>query len=99
MYNSEILPSSGVGVVVAFQWIVSGLIGVLIPILKDAIGIEAIFFSCSLLVVVGMLILNVMGEETLGKTKQEIDEAFSSKKDSVSTPKQRQIPKNTTEIA
>lgn len=93
VYLSEILPSSGVGVTIACQWVASALIGIGVPPLSEAIGINTLFCACVVFIIIDVILLNVLGEETLDKTQAEIDAAFMGKK-APKAKKTAEIPKN-----
>jgi hypothetical protein len=76
VYLSEILPASGIGIALSCQWVTSSFIGIGTPILSDAFGIRTVFLMCAAFIFIDVIVLNCLGSESLGKSQQEIDEAF-----------------------
>ena len=78
LYISEILPPSGVGVAFAIQWLLTAVIGLLIPILVLQIGPLplVIFFMilCLIITVIDWLFL----AETRNKSVKEIFEEYNA---------------------
>jgi len=73
-YVAEILPPIGVGVVQGVQWIFTGAVGLLTPILRDpdVLGILPLmsFFTC--VCVASFFLLDYLIIETKGKSSKQI---------------------------
>jgi hypothetical protein len=76
IYCGETLTDRGIGIAVAFNWFFSAVIGAVVPVLIEAVGIEYLFLgfgvSCSLSTVYCWFFM----KETRGKTQVEIANMF-----------------------
>lgn len=79
-YLGEILPPSGVGTTLAFQWTITAFIGQFMAELIDAVGSAAllIFFAATCTTLV--FLLDFVTIETKGKTEQAVVKEFESGK-------------------
>jgi Sugar (and other) transporter len=77
-YLGEILPPAGVGFALAFQWAITGIVGLFLAELIDTVGPTALiaFFAvaCTLLV----FVLDFTTVETKGKSEQTVAREFAS---------------------
>ena len=79
IYCGEILPSAAMGLAFASRWIISALNGIASIPIGDAIGKAWLFVICGGFILLDLIVLNIWGYETLGKTPSEIDELFMAK--------------------
>lgn len=94
VYTSEFLSVSGIGFAVGARWITAALVSFIVPLLRDSIGIPAIFFICAGFILLHILMMATMGVETLDKSKHEIEEDFAGPEEE----NDQKIEKNTNHI-
>jgi len=86
VYISEFLSVSGIGFAIAVRWVTSALISFILPSVRDAIGISAIFYISAGFGLLHMLMMVSIGVETLDKSKHEIDDEFAGIKPQKGAP-------------
>lgn len=82
VYISEFLSVSGIGYSIAVRWVTAALISYVLPSVKDALGIPALFFISAGFGLLHVLMLMIYGVETFNKGKHEIDDEFAGVKSS-----------------
>lgn len=98
VYTSEFLSVSGIGFAVGARWITAALISFIVPLLRDKIGIPAIFFICAGFVLMHIVMMATVGIETLDKSKHQIEEEFAGiSKNSEKNPDLAEINGSTTQ--
>ena len=73
---------SGIGFSIAVRWVTAALISYVLPSVKDALGIPALFFISAGFGLLHVLMLMIYGVETYNKGKHEIDDEFAGVKSS-----------------
>jgi len=76
VYEPEILPDSGISLVVISNWFFCGLVIFSTPILIEKIGISALYFIFMSFVIIFQFYLHFYMKETKGMSAAEVDSIF-----------------------
>lgn len=80
LYCAEIIPSVGVGLGCALQWVVAAIIGKYVPVVLEKVGplvMLMFFIACN---VFSFFFMDFACPETKGLTEKDVEEVFSGKK-------------------